>query len=114
MLGCFSARRGDDQSWVGKSVSGNAFLRTHEEERRRRSSPTPGSTRTRSGRRSAGSRSGLLCEQKTRTCESREGLPLRPMKLLRMPFFSFSSVIDVSGAGVDGRLIVLLAVDALG
>ena len=31
-----------------------------------------------------------------------------------MPFFSFSSVIDVGGAGVDGRLIVLLAVDALG
>src|ERR1700739_1082724 len=34
--------------------------------------------------------------------------------ILRMPFFSFSSVIDVSGAGVDGRLIVLLAVDAFG
>src|SRR5580700_6041686 len=34
--------------------------------------------------------------------------------ILRMPFFSFSSVIDVGGAGVDGRLIVLLAVDALG
>src|SRR5260370_24043777 len=31
-----------------------------------------------------------------------------------MPFFSFSSVIEVGGAGVDGRLIVLLAVDALG
>src|ERR1700684_4027610 len=34
--------------------------------------------------------------------------------ILRMPFFSFSSVIDVSGGGVDGRLIVLLAVAALG
>src|SRR5579872_7191461 len=34
--------------------------------------------------------------------------------ILRMPFFSFSSVIDVGGAGVGGRLIVLLAVDALG
>src|SRR4051812_37822914 len=30
--------------------------------------------------------------------------------ILRMPFFSFSSVIDVRGAGADGRLIVLLAV----
>src|SRR5580700_6672134 len=34
--------------------------------------------------------------------------------ILRMPFFSFSSVIDVGGAGVDGRLIFLLAVDAPG
>src|ERR1700722_9556918 len=38
--------------------------RTHDAERRRRSSPTPGSTRTRSGRRSAGSRRVLLCERK--------------------------------------------------
>src|ERR1700722_16707000 len=34
--------------------------------------------------------------------------------ILRMPFFSFSSVIDVGGAGADGRRIVPLAVDALG
>src|ERR1700726_2117432 len=34
--------------------------------------------------------------------------------ILRKPFFSFSSVIDVGGASVDDRLIVLLAVDALG